>query len=239
MTGEAEITLKIDVFTPETIPMSRLALYLGKFAALLGHHANVHFSDVTSGSTTLRAFSDQPTIPKIKARAQKINDGSASRGAKRAYAELDDLLAEDNAVGEIALSGSKVIEFPGRRRIPSEEIGPVRRPASIDGEVFWIGGKDETINVHLMDREKEFRCVVSVELAKKLARHLRGGKVRLSGEGLWYRTDGLWSMRKFEAESFTVPDERPLRATIDQIRESFSGVRPDEFMATMIDLRRG
>ena len=35
-----EITLEIDIFTPATLPMSRLAQYLAEFSELLGHEAN-------------------------------------------------------------------------------------------------------------------------------------------------------------------------------------------------------
>ena len=54
MTGE-EYEFHIDAFTPATIPMARLALYLTELAALFGHTESVHFEKVKKGSVRLVA----------------------------------------------------------------------------------------------------------------------------------------------------------------------------------------
>ena len=41
-----EYRLKIDVFTPETLPMQRLSLYMAELAKLLGEPERVHFVEV-------------------------------------------------------------------------------------------------------------------------------------------------------------------------------------------------
>ncbi len=217
--------------------MDRLAKYVEKFAALLGSEANVHLLSVEKSSCALRAFADDPAVPKIRDRANRINDGTAPRSALKAKAEMDDLLAQDNAIGEVYIDEQKVIEFPGRRRRVSEEIGPVARRSTIDGQIFSIGGKDETINVQLRNGDNEFRCVVSVELARKLGRYLLGRRVRLTGSGYWYRTDGHWRMASFTAETVSELDESPLGASLERIQAILSDVSPKEFMATMEDLR--
>ena len=53
-----EISFDIDVFTPETLPMARLAEYLAKFSELLGNAENVHFSRLMKGSAKCKAFVD-------------------------------------------------------------------------------------------------------------------------------------------------------------------------------------
>jgi hypothetical protein len=233
-----ELLLTIDAFTPGTFPMARLAQYVEKFAALLGNEANVHLLSVDGGSCILRAFADEPAIPKIHDRVNKIIDGTAARPAIRAHGEIDDLLAADNAVGEIALGGSKVIEFPGRRRRAKEEIGPVRRTSSMDGHIYSIGGKDETINIHLKDGDSETRCIVSIALARRLTPYLlMPQKVRLIGSGQWYRQDGHWHMRSFTAEDFIPLNESTLTESLARLRASFSDVDPGEFMETMSELR--
>lgn len=234
---EQQISLKIDAYTPKTLPMARLATYLEKLALLLGNEAHVHFSHVGAGSAECHAFVDPPAIPKIRDRANAVNDGTAPRAAMRAHQAIDDLLAEDNAIGELRFGKTKVIDFPGRRRMVHEEIGPVQRTAVVDGQIFSIGGRDETINVHLRNGNEETKCVVSVELARKLAPHLLGGKIRLIGRGIWYRTDGQWHMRNFTAGEFTVLDERSLPTTLADIRDTLSGVSADEFLAAMEGLR--
>ena len=55
MSNDKERRFKNDVFTPETLPMERLAEYMLQFAKLLGEPERVHFVDVEAGSAVLRA----------------------------------------------------------------------------------------------------------------------------------------------------------------------------------------
>jgi hypothetical protein len=48
-----EYRLRIDAFTPETLPMSRLAEYMADLATLLGEQERVHFARLENGSTAL------------------------------------------------------------------------------------------------------------------------------------------------------------------------------------------
>ena len=41
-----EYRFEIDAFTPDTIPMARLAQYLGDIARMMGQEASVHFARV-------------------------------------------------------------------------------------------------------------------------------------------------------------------------------------------------
>jgi len=69
--------LKIDVFTPGTLPMSRLADYLKQFALMVGSEDNVHFAKVGEGSAKLLAYIEPQSVPSVKARVQSIADGTA------------------------------------------------------------------------------------------------------------------------------------------------------------------
>jgi len=53
------VFLIIDAFTPDTLPMSRLAEYLKSFAAMLGSEANVHFDSVLEGSAPVKLLSSR------------------------------------------------------------------------------------------------------------------------------------------------------------------------------------
>jgi hypothetical protein len=46
---EYEYTFRIDVFTPETMPMARLAEYLAELSKLVGHSQSTHFDRVAPG----------------------------------------------------------------------------------------------------------------------------------------------------------------------------------------------
>jgi hypothetical protein len=236
MTDE-HVSLAIDVFSASTLPMARLADYLKPFATLLGSEAHVHFDRVADGSAECRASVESHASPKIRERINGVIAGTAPRAAMKAHGEIDDLLLEDNAIGRVAINNRSVIEFPGRKRAPQETLGPVRRTSSIEGQVFLIGGKDDTINIYLNDGCRELRCVVSVELARSLGPHLRGPRIRFFGEGIWYRIDGRWEMKAFTADRFSPLVDISLERTIKSIQENFSGIDANDFLATMQGVR--
>lgn len=232
-----EILLVIDRFTPGTLPMARLAAYMREFAALIGSEERVHFSRLRKGSACLVAFPDEQAAPKVKTRIEEVLDGTAPKEALRASREIDNLLAADNATGHVELDRARMIEFPGRLRPPQEKIGPVRRSTSIEGVIYQIGGKDETINVHLLGDEPSLHAEVSVELARRLAPFLLLGKIRMFGDGEWYRVNGKWERHRFTAVDFTPLDQHSLPDALREMQQVFSGVDPDDFSAAMADLR--
>ena len=234
-----EIIFIIDGFTPKTMPIDRAAKYLEKFAEMIGQENSVHLMSVDQGSCALRAVADDPPIPKLRERAQAINDGTAPQNAIKARREMDDLLAGDNTSGRVTLGGENLIEFPGTKRSPKEEVGPVPRPSSISGSIWSIGGKDNTVNVHLRNRGQDLKCVVTVDMARRLTPYLFGRNVKLFGIGQWYRVDGVWQMRSMAADDFVELDESPLESSIGRIRELYEGVSAVEFMEAMEDLRHG
>jgi hypothetical protein len=156
-----------------------------------------------------------------------------------AHKKIDDLLADDNAIGHISVAGAKVIEFPGRRRAAVDKIGPVRRQASIEGQIYEIGGKDATINIRLIDGTEHHRCVVSVDLAKDLAKHFLGAKVRIFGEGDFYRQGEEWVVDKFVGRDFTLLSGQSLRESIDGVRSLFRDVDGPDMNRLMSELRNG
>ena len=115
--------LKIDgSYTPDTIPMQRLAEYMADLASLLGQPGNVHFDDVEEGSVLLAAAIDEPAIPKVMNRVVLHERGEAADDFAKAFAKLDKRLAEDNAIGSLDAYtdgeevGATVLAFPGRDR---------------------------------------------------------------------------------------------------------------------------
>lgn len=228
--GRDKIRLVIDAFTPDTLPMSRLAEYLKQFSELLGYEANVFFDKVEKSSAALAAYTDNTATPKIKQRLDDVVVGTAPKAALRSNAAIDDMLLADNAIGYVDFgAGPKMIEFPGRKRAPQQRIGPVRRKSTVDGQIFQIGGKDETINVHVRNLKRPsetYRCEVTIDLARKLAPHFLLGNIRLFGEGDWYRTDSSWLMNpnSFTAFDFVPLDDLSLEATIGAVQNIFADV---------------
>ncbi len=237
MSDTDEFSFVIDAFTPSTLPMARLAEYLREFSALLGSEPYVHFERIGSGSAALKAKSDPTASPKIRTRLEEVLSGTGPKSAMKAHSNLNDLLRSDNAIGHVKHGTAKLMEFPGRRRAPQEKMGPVRRPGSLDGQIYQIGGKDETINIHLRDGDTTQRCEASISLARRLAPHFLGGKVRLIGEGDWYRTESGWQLSAFTATDFVELDTDGLSQTVEKIRRVFKGLTVDA--ADLSELRRG
>lgn len=232
------IEFVIDRFTPRTIPMFRLAEYMRSFAELLGNDEHVHFDGVRKGSTRLAAFPDPVAAPKVRSRLEEVVEGTAPLPAVRAHGRLDELLAFDNAIGHIEYAGATVIDFPGRRRPKPEKLGPIRRSTSVEGQIFQIGGKDQTINVHLRGKDgDDVRVEVSISLARQLAPYLLSGEVRLFGEGDWYRIDDRWERHNFTATGFCPLGTDSLIDSLQHIRSIFADVDADDFSATMAELR--
>lgn len=102
-----------------------------------------------------------------------------------------------------------------------------------------IGGKDDTMNVYLNDGRRDIKCVVSVELARRLGPYLRGPRIRFFGQGIWYRFDENWELKSFTASDFTPLEEKPLNATLESLRGTLAGIDVDDFLATMQELREG
>jgi hypothetical protein len=116
-----------DSFTPETLPMERLGEYVAALAKLLGEQANVHFRGIEAGSAVVVATIDPPAQPKVRERVIAVRDGVGPSDARKAFADLDDMLRKDNATGSLSDdAGGVVIPFPGRNRpeplVPSSEI---------------------------------------------------------------------------------------------------------------------
>lgn len=232
------VKLEIDVFRPATIPMSRLAEYMKAFSCLLGNEEHVHFLEVEEGSARLCAATNPVATPKVERRLFEVVNRTAPKPAMRAHQEVEDLLVADNAIGHISMGGKKVIEFVGRRRSQSVTIGPVKRSTFLDGQIFSIGGRDATINVHLRNKDQAYKCVVSIDLAKQLAPHFWGGKVRLFGEGDFIRRDEEWTMLGFTATSFVPLSNKSLSETLGSIRELFKGA-PTDLADGLLELRNG
>ena len=77
MSKGKERRFKIDVFTPDTLPMERLAEYMLQFAMLLGETERVHFVDVSRGSAVLRARVEDVAVPKVERRLTDASRGLA------------------------------------------------------------------------------------------------------------------------------------------------------------------
>jgi hypothetical protein len=220
--AEYEYTFRIDAFTPETIPMVRLALYLAELSNLVGHSQSTHFDRLEEGSARLVYKIDAVDAPKVEQRLARIGAADAPNDLKKAFEKLDDMLANDNAIGELRNpAGAVIIPFPGRDRPQVLSFPAFRQDGSIDGQIVSIGGKDTTAHVILQDGGVTYS---NIKLTREMARQLRGylyeQKVRLVGSGRWERSpDGIWKLLDFTVGSFQVLDDANLSELLDSVRQ--------------------
>lgn len=214
--------LRISAFTPDTIPLNRLAGYMLQFAAVLGNEAHVHFAGLRKGSTVLRALVEPEDIPKVSQRLHSVNTGEAPADLQRAVAVMNNYLREDNARASLRQKGgAQIIKFPGCDAPVAKRIGPIREGGQLDGEVVRIGGKDRTIHALLVGADgAEYKLTTtSRDLARELARHLFC-PVRVTGTGTWYRDgDGTWELDSFQLQSFEAVGERTLIEAVAGLRD--------------------
>lgn len=239
--GSQQYRFRIDVFSVESLPMSRLAEYMAELARLLGEHERVHFSHLEPGSAVLVSNIEEPAAPKVTERIAKVRDGRGPKDAMTAFRNLDNMLAKDNAVGTLAASESaQIIEFPGRMRPKPVKYGPFRERGSLDGIVIRIGGRDDTVPVLIQDSEAEFHCQTSREVSKRLAQHYLGAPVRVHGNGKWVREEnGSWQLLEFYIEDFEVLDDSSLLDVVGKLRkvEGSTWHESDNSVASILGLR--
>ena len=220
MTAGWEYRYVIDVFTPETLPMARLAEYMRELACLFGEPAHVHFARLEAGSAVLVSRVDAPAAPKVASRVLGLRDGSASEDVRRAYRLLDNMLERDNAVGRLLDdSGAEVIVFPGRTRPKPLTYGPFTQDGTLDGVLTRIGGRGaKTVYAHLDDGTRQYPCTLARDLARQMAQHLFS-PVRVNGRGRWMRdADGTWQLERFRIFSFELLDDASLLEVVARLR---------------------
>ena len=205
MVAPIELRFKLDAYTPETIPMDRLAAYLYDLAIMLGERQSVHFSHLESGSTLPVVKVDWEAIPKVRKRANDVRNNEGPEEARKAKASIERMLVADNASAELLEpSGTRLLYFPGRKRLAEPEYGPVNQSGTLDGIPIVIGGESDPVPVHLQDRDAVHNCRASRIIAKRLAPSMFTAPVRVHGIGRWFReATGLWTMRLFTIEGFT------------------------------------
>lgn len=215
-----EYRFKIDAYSPETMPMGRLAQYMAELATLLGERSHVHFRRLTRGSTVLNAKIDREAAPKVRDRVVSVRAGDAPAEPTRAFNAMNRLLRDDNAVGVLRDAAPRgiVIRFPGRE-LAEEKFGSIRQQGSIDGIVTGIRGKDDTIHITINAEGQQISgCETNRTIAKQLGAKLFE-PVRLFGRGRWSRdADGIWTLLTFKIESFDALQDTPLTRVLAELR---------------------
>lgn len=243
MEEQQQYRLKIDVFSIDSLPMSRLAEYMAELAVLLGERERVHFSHLEKGSAVLVSSIEPVAFPRVSDRVTRVSRGDGPKDAMQAYKNIDNLLAKDGAVAElIAPAQNVIIAFPGRTRPKPVRYGPFREVGTLDGRIIRIGGRDETIPVWLKDGDVEYHCNVrGEEVARRLAPYYLNGVIRVHGSGKWVREEnGTWELEQFDINDFEVLDDSPMAEVVGKLRavEGSSWHESEDALSDILGLRR-
>jgi len=218
MTVDSEFRWAIDAYTPETIPMDRLAAYMGELARLLGESPAVHFVGLEEGSTVLVHRIAPEAVPKVRARTDAVRRNAGPGDARKAYRNINRMLREDNGTAVLREEGREIIRFPGREE-EAEELAVVQEHGSIDGEILMVGGTADPVPVWLRsDGERLTGFSAARPIAKDLGKRLFE-TVRLFGTGQWNRDDqGAWKLDSFVIDRFETLSDAPLSSAVAALR---------------------
>lgn len=216
------LEFSIDIFKPETMPMSRLAEYMSELAALYGSELSVHFKELRSGSAVLTADVEEFAVAAVESRLRLAHNAGAPDDLKRAYQSLNGMLKVDKAVGVIKRpEGDVILAFPGRNT-PVQKTYRVKEAGVLDGVVIRIGGKDNTVPVWLKDLDATIhKCEANSELARELIKEYLSSPIRVTGQGDWLRDeDGVWTLEKFKITGWEPLDEKPIADILNAARNT-------------------
>lgn len=216
-----EYKFKIDAYTPDTIPMWRLAEYIADLAGILGSREHVHFNRVERGSTCPIIRIEWEAEPKVRERLRRVRmKEGAPPEALKASRSIDRRLAQDNAVGTLQdPAGGKVLRFPGRENLKKLVFGPISQAGTFQGVPIRVGGEGDPVPVHLEDGKAKYIVYAKRTLAKEIAQYLFSAVIRVEGMGRWIRhADAEWEMLDFKVSQYSLVHDGDVRKNIADLQ---------------------
>ncbi len=238
MTDGRSYIFHLSPFTPETLPLERLAEYASALAEVFGHSEAVHLQEIESGSVKLALKVDQPVAASVETRLAEIAMGAGPDEARRAVRRITGFLARDGGTATLdsANDNATVLTF--------STLKPVLPPISVtetgclDGRIVRLGGSREEVTVSLETDNGRITCALRRSLAKEMAPYLFDW-VRVAGTGTWERSShGKWLPASFTIHSFEPLDDTSLTDLLARVR-SLTEAWPDSdtIQTTLRDMR--
>ncbi|KPP96780.1 hypothetical protein [Marinobacter sp. HL-58] len=234
-----KLTLKLNDRTPETLSMKRLGQYITHLSDMLGEVEHVHFDSVSKGSAMLNVDIEDLHYQKVLTHVREVPNGMGAKKQLSAYRSLQQLMDEDGTGGVILNdTDTRILSF--RKRPDDEKPLVVNKLGSVQGRLYRVGGKDDTIPVSLEGAKGEtLRCEASIDIARELS-SLLFKQVRVSGHGTWERSpEGSWRLKKLKIESYQELDTAKVGDVVGQLK-SIGGLKwadMDDPHAVARDLR--
>ena len=221
MADKREYRLKINAYSPETMPMKRLAEYLADLAVLLGDESHVHLVGIESSSTCPVVLVDWEAEPKVIDRVQKARNKEGPEDAQHAIENINTRLKKDNASADLlSPERSNILEFPGAMRPEPIEWPSINQASELYGVPIWVGGKAELSNIDLLDGTSEWKCLAERTKAIAIAQHLYTATLRVYGHGRWRKLpNGPWTLERYVIDDFDVMKTTTIEQTIAEMRK--------------------
>lgn len=214
----SEYRWELKGYSPETIPMVRLAEYMQQLAKLLGQEPSVHFQKVEKSSVALISKVDRHAVGKVSARLKAVRQKTAPIEIMRHADWLNTMLADDQTSAILKEGSAIILRFPGvMGYLPSTLRVPDR--GSVLGYLYMLSEAPKGFHARIrVESGGALLCTAAPAVAKKLREHLFES-VKVSGPGLWERSsEGVWTAVTLDIEEFIPADSAKLRAIIDQLR---------------------
>lgn len=218
---EKQIIFRLKGYTPETLPLGRLAEYLAAFAEMVGDEP-VHLRRVNKGSAAIAMAVKNDRFEQVASNVRLAPVSDLDTPQRKAYERIEGLLRKDQTTAVIKPDkGAVILSFHGAIK-PTIRLASVKEPGEICGRVIRLGGKDATIPISVQTPDGVVTCNTSLDIAKRLKEFLLEPiDVIFNGIGKWERTDdGGWVLAAFDIRDFS-------RAKFDDFDEALSKVRAE------------
>jgi len=213
--------LKVFGTAPKVMPLQDVGELAKRFAELLGNVEGVHFAGLRKGSASMRAKVDDHAAADVNVQLTtvRLQEESAPKVIR-----INDYLRTRGWHGVVRnRDGAVLLTFPGAKgEKAEEELRTVQQMDSVVGTVIKIGGRDETVPMTLETSDGAFLDVTvrGRDLAKRLAQHLFGKDIRVSGLATWKRdAEGQWSCTNMLVGDFEELQETPLSLLFESLRD--------------------
>lgn len=216
-----EYKFKIDAYSPETMPLGRLAEYLTDLSTLFGEDKSVHLIRVEGGSTVPVFLVEREAEPKIRDQFNAIDRGEAPPEVMKVVRSINERLRKDNAKGGVTdPKGGELIFFPGREQAEPLVYGPFTQAAVVTGIPRAVGGDNDPVPVHIRGAGGQtFNCWAKEDLARQIAAYLFKTVIRAEGTARIVRNAaGEWETSRLTIKSFKPLSDASLRESIEALR---------------------
>lgn len=228
-------------YLPETMPLDRLIEYLNQLMVILGQPTDLHLIGIEKSSTRPVLVMPHHAAVKARQRARETWEGGGPLRARQAYQRICRMVSDDG--GKPATLSAKegtILEFPSVEVGADQEVGSIRQPTSVTGELIRVGGDAEFDQILLKDLSGEIvsGCFATREVAKQLAKCLHD-HVRLHGIASWHRDQqGSWHIARMKVQTFETLDADGLAEALEAVQTETADW-PDDAFDTLLGMRRG